>query len=244
MRRHRAVFFDFGGTLFSYRPMRRSTVRLIGEAVQRLGIDVDLGVAARAYGGASQRAFAEHLPRPYFLHRDVFHAAFGHFAAQFEREASRELLDWFHEAQRRQVLEEFRLREGARDVVSTLRSSGLHVGIVSNIDDDYLEPMLARCGLDALVDAWTSSEQAASCKPDPGIYRVALAKAGVDPADVLFVGDSREQDIAGARALGMETALIVEPDAPPPGAGALPAAEPHHTIAELGELLAIARPPA
>lgn len=244
MRRHRALFFDFGGTLFSYRPMRRSTVRLIAEAVQRLGIDADLGVAARAYGGASQRAFADFVPRPYYLHRDVFHAAFGHFAAQFEREATPELRDWFHEAQRLQVLEEFRLRERALEVVSRLRASGLHVGIVSNIDDDYLLPMLERCGLANAIDAWTSSEEAGSCKPDPGIYRVALGKAGVDAADVLFVGDSREQDIAGARALGMETALIVEPDAPPPGAGALPAAEPHHTISELDELHGIARPPA
>lgn len=238
------MFFDFGGTLFSYRPMRRSTVRLVGEAVQRLGIDADLGVAARAYGGASQRAFAEYLPRPYFLHRDVFHSAFRSFAAQFEREATPALLDWFHEAQRVQVLEEFRLREGALELVTRLRASGLHVGIVSNIDDDYLLPMLERCGLARELDAWTSSEEAGSCKPDPGIYKSALAKAGVAAVDVLFVGDSREQDIAGARALGMETALIVEPDAPPPGAGALPAVEPHHTIAELDELDAIARPPA
>ncbi len=242
MRTHRAVFFDFGGTLFSYRPMRRSTVGLIAEAVRRLGIEADLGAAARAYGGASQAAFAEFVPRSYYLHREVFNAASRRFASQLGREATPEFLDWFHERQRRQVLEEFRLRDGALDLVAKLRAAGLHVGIVSNIDDDYLLPMLERCGLSRELDAWTSSEEAGSCKPDPGIYRVALDKARVGPEDVLFVGDSREQDIAGARALGMETALIVEADAPPPGAGALPAADPHHTIAELGELLAIARP--
>ncbi len=239
--RWQAVFFDFGGTLFSYRPMRRGTALLIGRAVERLGVDADLGSAARAYGLASQRAFAEYVPRPYYLHRDIFHAAFRHFAEAFGRRASPADLDWFHEAQRVHVLEEFRLREGARETIADLRARGLHVGIVSNIDDDYLVPMLERCGLAGEVDAWTSSEEAASCKPAPGIYQVALAKAGASAEAVLFVGDSREQDIAGARALGMATALIVEPDSPPPGAGALPAAEPDHEIRALPDLLALAR---
>jgi len=239
--RFEAVFFDFGGTLFSYRPMRRGTVGLIGRAVERLGVETDLGTAARAYGLASQRAFAEYVPRPYYLHRDVFHAAFRHFAESLGRCASPDDLDWFHEAQRVHVLEEFRLREGARETIAALREHGLHVGIVSNIDDDYLVPMLERCGLASAIDAWTSSEQAASCKPQPGIYEVALGKAGASPQQVLFVGDSREQDIAGARALGMTTALIVEPDSPPPGAGALPGADPDHEIGALAELLPLAR---
>jgi HAD superfamily hydrolase (TIGR01509 family) len=241
MRRHRAVFFDFGGTLFSYRPMRRGTVELIQLAVERLGVEADLGTAARAYGLASQRAFSEFVPRPYYLHRDVFHSAFRNFAEGFGRSASAADLDWFHEAQRVQVLEQFRLREGARETIAELRGRGLHVGIVSNIDDDYLVPMLERCGLAADLDAWTSSEEAASCKPSAGIYRIALQKAGAKAEDVLFVGDSREQDIAGARALGMATALIVEPDSPPPGAGALPAAEPDHESTARPELLALAR---
>jgi HAD superfamily hydrolase (TIGR01509 family) len=235
-----AVFLDFGGTLFSYRPMRRSTAALIARAVERLGVEADLGAAARAYGAASQRAFAEYVARPYYLHRDVFHAAFRNFAEALGTSATPADLDWFHEAQRVLVLEEFRLREGARETIGALRARGLHVGIVSNIDDDYLLPMLARCGLAEELDAWTSSEQAASCKPSPGIYQVALEKAGAAPEQVLFVGDSREQDIAGARALGMTTALIVEPDSPPPGSGTLPSAEPHHEIESLSELLTLA----
>ena len=40
------------------------------------------------------------------------------------------------------------------------------------------------------LDAWTSSDEAGSCKPDAAIFHLALAKAGVDPHDALFVGDS------------------------------------------------------
>ena len=50
--------------------------------------------------------------------------------------------------------------------------------------------MLDRLGLIDVIDAVTSSDQAGSCKPDPAIYRIALAKAGIEPWQGLFVGDS------------------------------------------------------
>lgn len=237
----KAVFLDFGGTLFSYRDMRRGTFGLVGRCLERLGVEADLRAAARAWGLASQAAFAEFVTRPYYLHRHVFQAAFRRFASELGVEPRPGDLDWCHEEQRRQVLEDFRLKEGCLETIAALRAAGLHVAIVSNIDDDYLLPMLERCGLAPLLDAWTSSEEAGSCKPDPGIYRVALHKAGVEPGDVLFLGDSREQDIAGARALGMRTVLIVEDGAPAPGAGVGHAAEPHHEIRELGALLPLVR---
>jgi putative hydrolase of the HAD superfamily len=107
------------------------------------------------------------------------------------------------------------------------------VGVVSNIDDDYLDPMIERAGLADLLHDWTSSEEARSCKPHDAIYRLACAKAGVAPERVLFVGDSPEQDVAGARALGMVTALIREEGAPPPGSGVGARGEPHHEIVTL-----------
>jgi FMN phosphatase YigB (HAD superfamily) len=58
---------------------------------------------------------------------------------------------------------------------------------------------------------------------------------------VLFVGDSPEHDIAGARALGMTTVLIPEVGAEPPGRGTSLAGEPHHVIEQLPQLLEIAR---
>ena len=54
------------------------------------------------------------------------------------------------------------------------------------------------------------------------------------------MGDSPEQDIAGARALGMTTVLIREEGAPPPGSGVGAAAEPHHHITRLSEVLPLA----
>lgn len=45
-------------------------------------------------------------------------------------------------------------------------------------------------------------------KPDPGIYRLALERAGVEPADVVFVGDNPEFDVDPPARLGMVPVLI------------------------------------
>jgi putative hydrolase of the HAD superfamily len=42
-------------------------------------------------------------------------------------------------------------------------------------------------------------------KPEPGIFRLALDRLGVDPLDAVFVGDRLETDVQGAANLGMTT---------------------------------------
>jgi putative hydrolase of the HAD superfamily len=45
-------------------------------------------------------------------------------------------------------------------------------------------------------------------KPDPAIFRRALERLDVDPADALYVGDNPEFDVAPAAAVGMTPVLI------------------------------------
>ncbi len=232
----KAVFFDFGGTLFSYRSLMPNSVRLISEAVTRLGLEMEPGPAALAYHRASQESMEALMQQPFFLHRDLFYGAFRRFAEQLGKPATDEFLDWFYEAQRSSLIESFELRSDCMETLGALHRRGLHLSIVSNVDDDFLEPMLERSELKPLLHSWTSSEEARSCKPSPEIYQVALDKTGCTPQEVVFVGDSPEQDIAGARTLGMTTVLIRDGDAPPPGAGGLEASSPHFIIDELSEL--------
>lgn len=46
-------------------------------------------------------------------------------------------------------------------------------------------------------------------KPQPGIFRIALHRAEVDPSRALFVGDRADTDVAGARAAGLPAALVL-----------------------------------
>jgi putative hydrolase of the HAD superfamily len=235
-----AVFFDFGGTLFSYRRVGGGTANLIGDAVARLGVTPEPAKIGLAYRDAQRDAYLTVGTAPFYLHRDLFVENWRRFAQGLGVEPDPAWVDWLIDRQRALVTESFELRDDCVKTLAALRDAGLHVAVVSNIDDDYLDPMIARAGLDELLHDWTSSEEARSCKPDLAIYRYACTKADCAPEQVLFVGDSPEQDIAGARAVGMTTALIREAGAPPPGSGVGAAGEPHHEIAELGEVLRLA----
>ena len=45
-------------------------------------------------------------------------------------------------------------------------------------------------------------------KPDPAIFAPALEQTGLATDEALFVGDSPEDDVAGARAAGLRPVLI------------------------------------
>ena len=243
----KAVFFDFGGTLFSYGAFQAAMrggdgegVPIFAQAAERLGVPLDRRAIGKAYGTASARAFRKYNDRDYYLHRDLFEDSFHFFAEELGARADEDFVAWFYDLQRDTLIERFELRADCMETLAALRDEGLSLHIVSNIDDDYLKPMVERVGLQEVLDHWTSSEEARSCKPHPRFFELALEKAGVEARDVLFVGDSPAHDVAGAAPLGMSTALIVEEGAPPPGNfGDLPAAD--HEVRNLAELVPIVR---
>jgi putative hydrolase of the HAD superfamily len=49
-------------------------------------------------------------------------------------------------------------------------------------------------------------------KPHPTIFQAALDALGVNAVDAVMVGDSLEEDVEGARALGMHAILIDRDD--------------------------------
>lgn len=233
----RAVLFDFGGTLFSYRSVQGAAFHpLLREALARLRVAPEAGAVGRAWRRASADAFRAFHERPYYLHKELFQDTFRRFAALLGAEAAADDLEWFHDAQRDLVVQGFELRPGCVEMLRALRGAGLHAAIVSNIDDDYLLPMLERAGLAPHLDAWTSSEAARSCKPHPAIFERALGVAGARAGEAVFVGDSPEHDIAGARRLGLRTILIRDGELENPGAGAGEAGTPDHVVEDLREI--------
>jgi putative hydrolase of the HAD superfamily len=67
---------------------------------------------------------------------------------------------------------------------------------------------MERCGLADLLDGAVSSAVAGARKPDPAIFAPALELAGCGPDQALHVGDTPEEDVAGARAAGIRPLLI------------------------------------
>jgi putative hydrolase of the HAD superfamily len=88
-----------------------------------------------------------------------------------------------------------------------LRERGLRLIAVSNWDFS-LARVLARCGLKGMLDGTVTSAEAGARKPDPAIFAVALELARCRPDEALHVGDTPEEDVAGARAAGIRPLLI------------------------------------
>ncbi len=93
------------------------------------------------------------------------------------------------------------------DTVARLRASGrFRLGVLSNSDNDALNPLLQSLGLN--FDAVFSSESARMYKPDPRIFTRALDVLGVEAASGLYVGDSQSDDVQGAKLVGMQAAWV------------------------------------
>jgi HAD superfamily hydrolase (TIGR01549 family) len=96
------------------------------------------------------------------------------------------------------------------DVVPALarfRALGLRLVVVSNANGK-LPVLFERIGLAPLVDLMLDSTIEGVEKPDPRLFRIALARAGASAATTLHVGDLYYVDIVGARAAGLDAVLL------------------------------------
>lgn len=94
------------------------------------------------------------------------------------------------------------------DTVAALATLRQHfkLGIVSNIDDDLFAASQAHLEMD--FDFVVTAEQVGAYKPDPAMFKTALAKA---EGPVLHVAQSRYHDIVPATELKLDTVWINRP---------------------------------
>ena len=232
----RAALFDFGGTLYDYGPLARAEAESLDQLLGWAGIDAPSKQIRLAQRESARKVFADYLSRPFYLHRDLFADTLRELLASFGKDAKPEWLDRYRAARWAGHARDLELRPGVTETLSALRARGLHIGMVSNVDEDQLEHLLEISGVRPYFDAILSSERAGSCKPDRAIFERALRSAGCEPHEALFVGDSRPADVAGANATGLHSVLIwYRSDRPPPTG----APEPAHVIRSFPELLAL-----
>lgn len=110
----------------------------------------------------------------------------------------------------------FRPYPEVRGALAEFRASGLRLVVVSNWDVS-LHAVLAALGVAPLLDAILTSAEAGARKPATAIFEQALRLAGVPPAGAIHVGDGLEEDVAGARAAGIEPVLVNRNGGPAPG---------------------------
>ena len=87
--------------------------------------------------------------------------------------------------------------------------AGLRTAVISN-SNGSIRGVLESLGLARRLDFVIDSGEVGVEKPDPRIFQLALARAGLGPAEAVYVGDLYSIDVVGARAAGMD-ALLLDP---------------------------------
>jgi HAD superfamily hydrolase (TIGR01549 family) len=200
----RAVLFDVDFTLAKPGP------DLGPDGYERLGKSFGLELDPARYGEARAAAVANLKRHPELEHDEEIWITFteeivrgmGGDGRQARACAVEMTLRWEHS-------ENFELYEDVLPTFATLRGHGLKLGLVSNTGRD-LNAFVEHHALD--VDAAVSSRAHGKTKPDPSIFRAALDLLAVAAEEAAMAGDSLEDDVEGARAVGMRAFLIDRED--------------------------------
>lgn len=124
--------------------------------------------------------------------------------------------------------------EVAVSVLSGLRARGIPIGILTDVPYGmprrFVENDLSTAGITDLVEALLTSHDVKMRKPDPAGYIALASQLGVPAEELLYVGNE-EKDIAGAKAAGAQSALLMSN-------GTCPMWGQTITLASLDQLLA------
>lgn len=201
----RAVFFDFVGTLITKAGENVTHQNIVKEVLKRAGReDLDPIKLWEEYEAESSALFKELAGKPYVKIRDVDTEAMKRVAGRYGFGVPEEFWDISIEMHRRYG----QLFPDAEETLKALKKMGLHVGIITDSDNDYIAAHLEALGILDLFDTITTSEDAGFYKPHPRPFRLALERAGVKPEEALYVGDNPSKDCVGAKNVGMTSVLL------------------------------------
>jgi putative hydrolase of the HAD superfamily len=201
----RAVLLDALGTLVQLEP---PAPRLRTELADRFGITVSEGQARQAIA-AEIAYYRAHLDEGRDMGRLV---ALRRQCAEILRAAlppseQLEAIDGDALTEALLVSLRFTAYEDVDPFLGRLEERGLRAVVVSNWDVS-LHGVLERLGVAQRVHGILTSAEAGARKPAAAIFEHALRIARADPRDAIHIGDSLEEDVAGASNAGIAAILV------------------------------------
>jgi putative hydrolase of the HAD superfamily len=190
--RARAVIFDLWDTLV---PL---PARVRAAAVDRMVEALNLPVAALRDPWAAtwtRRATGPLEP----LLADIYRELTG-------RSATQEQIAIALRARRAVHAPAFVPAAAAVETLRVLRAEGVRIGLLTNCTSDTPDLWQAS-GLAHLVDATAFSAVEGVMKPEPSFYELLLTRLGVEPAGCVYIGDGKDDELEGAKRVGLAPIL-------------------------------------
>ena len=206
----RAVFFDWFNTLARYEPPREE---LHSKLLSEFGVTVSprdlmpgLLAADRFYFTDAvrspwQKRPAEEQAKLYLRYSEIM---FGTAGITMEKELLSQVIRRWPELQRQM---RFNLFDDVLATLDLLKGDRLILGLLTNATREAVA-VREKLGLGPYLSFAVTSEEAGVEKPEPGIFLLALERAGVKASEAVHVGDQYEIDVAGARGAGIKPIMI------------------------------------
>ena len=210
----KSVCFDLDGTLYDFQKVMRHSLEIVlAELIRKIPeckdkMNVDTMIQIRERTGQELRGKITNLEE---IRLESFKRTLNHCGLDDDKLAEHLNRIYFEHRWEDAVLFD--------DVLPTLEKlkSKYILGIVSN-GNSYPRKL----GLEQYFKFIILAQEVGIEKPDPGIFHLAIERAGCLPDEFLYVGDSQEDDILGAKKAGVKVAWFnraksqLKPDIPCP----------------------------
>lgn len=210
----RAIFFDLDGTLRHNRP---SANHAFFAYAAQLGIPTSPDALQRSfrwmhyYWAQSQEMFADLKAHNMEL-SPAFWVQYARRALEVfgaDAQTAAELAPEVH----RLMDEEFMptsenwVPDDVPPTLAALQQAGFSLAVISNRNKPYTEE-LKQLNLLEFFPCLVAAGEVNAWKPDPRIFQPALAWAGIEPQQALYVGDNYYADVIGAQNAGLQPILL------------------------------------
>ncbi len=240
----RAVVFDVGGTLLTFRATPLANRRYIAKTTALLeehGITVQreaeellsiIDAGAKRYKRFSEEELKE-------LDPDTIWGSF--ILAELGLPKERftglgEPLSFLYDREKREITPRPELRE----TLDALKARGIRLAIISNVmSTGFIPWFLRENGLEDFFEEIQMSSLSHIRKPNPEMFDRCLDALKLTNRDVLYVGDTLSRDVRGARAAHWPVVQIDNPAVYHRDAAFVGQVEPDARITDLRELLAL-----
>jgi HAD superfamily hydrolase (TIGR01509 family) len=178
----KAVIFDIDGTLIDSVDMH---ARAWQETFLRYGVKTDFWAVRDQIGKGGDK-----LMKVFLSEEQI---------ARWGKQIEAERTQLF----KRQYLRQVKPFPRLRGLFERLRRDEIRIALASSAKEDELQAYKKITGIGPYLDAKASSDDVSHSKPDPDIFLAARRKLGIDPGNIIAIGDT-PYDAESAGKAGME----------------------------------------